>query len=122
MRKINKKILISILTSVIVMITIVATTFAWVGIFTYANTDNFSINLKVSELDANYFLTISATGERGTFSDEADLLEIKKQVLININNWNREYIDSKDADEIDALYNRYCTTKPTTTLMTADGQ
>ena len=50
MRKVNKKILISILTSVIVMITIVATTFAWVGIFTYANTDSFSINLKVSEL------------------------------------------------------------------------
>ena len=89
MRKVNKKILISILTSVIVMITIVATTFAWVGIFTYANIDNFSINLKISELDANYFLTISATGEKGSFSDEADSKEIKKQVLMNLRGWSK---------------------------------
>ena len=122
MRKVNKKILISILTSVIVMITIVATTFAWVGIFTYANTDNFSINLKVSELDANYFLRISATGERGSFSDEADSLEIKKQILMNINNWERDFIDSKESDEIDALYSRYCITTPSTCTLTSDGQ
>ena len=122
MRKINKKILISILTSVIVMITIVATTFAWVGIFTYANTDNFSINLKISELDANYFLTISATGERGTFSDEADSLEIKKQILMNLKGWSREYIDSIEEDEIDGLYSRYCITTPSTCTLTNDGR
>ena len=121
MRKVNKKILISILTSVIVMITIVATTFAWVGIFTYANTDTFSINLKVSELDANYFLTISATGEKGSFSDEADSLEIKKQILMNINNWDREFVDSKDSDDIDALYSKYCITNPSTTSIDSNG-
>ncbi len=121
MRKINKKILISILTSVIVMITIVATTFAWVGIFTYANTDNFSINLKISELDANYFLTISATGERGTFSDEADSTEIKKQILMNLKNWSREYVDSVDEDELDALYSRFCITTPSTCTLKSDG-
>ena len=122
MRKINKKILISILTSVIVMITIVATTFAWVGIFTYANTDNFSINLKISELDANYFLTISATGERGTFSDEADSLEIKKQILMNLKGWTREYLDSIEDDEIDSLYSRYCITTPSSCTLTNDGR
>ena len=81
MRNFNKKMLISILTSVVVLITIVATTFAWVGIFTYANTDNFDFNLRVSELDVNYFLQISATGEEGSFGDEADSIEIKRQIV-----------------------------------------
>ena len=121
MRKVNKKILISILTSVIVMITIVATTFAWVGIFTYASTDSFSINLKVSELDASYFLTISATGEKGSFSDEASQLDIKKQILININNWDSDYFDRIDDDEIDALYERYCITTPSTPILDTNG-
>ncbi|MBQ9899677.1 MAG: hypothetical protein IJM36_00945 [Acholeplasmatales bacterium] len=122
MRKVNKKILISILTSVIVMITIVATTFAWVGIFTYANIDNFSINLKISELDANYFLTISATGEKGSFSDEADSKEIKKQVLMNLRGWSKEYVDSIKDDEIDELYSKYCITRPSSCILTNDGR
>ena len=121
MRKINKKILISILTSVIVMITIVATTFAWVGIFTYANTEDFSFNLKVSELDANYFLTISATGEKGSFSDTADSVEIKKQIIKNASNISIEDLNLKDNDEIDALYSRYCITTPSSCLLTPDG-
>ena len=121
MRNVNKKMLISILTSVIVLITIVATTFAWVGIFTYANTDDFSFNLKVSELDANYFLTISATGEKGSFADEANTLDIKKQILMNLNNWTEEFIETKTNDEIDVLYSKYCITTPSTALLNADG-
>ena len=48
MRGVSKKMLISILTSVIVMVTMVATTFAWVGIFTYANTDNATSNGRIN--------------------------------------------------------------------------
>ena len=49
MRGLSKKMFISILTSVIVFVTMVATTFAWVGIFTYANTENFSfMHVRVS--------------------------------------------------------------------------
>ncbi len=76
MRGANKKMLISILTSVIVFVTMVATTFAWVGIFTYANTDLFQINLKVEDYKTNYFLTISDTGVRGTFSDSIPVIII----------------------------------------------
>ncbi len=79
MRGVSKKMLISILTSVIVMVTMVATTFAWVGIFTYANTETFALNLKTQDLDVNYYLTISATGKSDSFSDEADMTEIQKK-------------------------------------------
>ena len=85
MRGISKKMFISILTSVIVMVTMVATTFAWVGIFTYANTDNFSLNLKVSELDSNYYLVISSSGKKGTYSDEVELSDLQRQILKNKN-------------------------------------
>ena len=83
MRGISKKMFISILTSVIVMVTMVATTFAWVGIFTYANTDNFSLNLKTVGLDSYYYLTISNTGKRNTFSDTIEQVDIKRQILDN---------------------------------------
>ena len=121
MRNVNKKMLISIFTSIIVLITVVATTFAWVGIFTYANTEDFAFNLKVSELDANYFLTISATGEKGSFSDEADSKEIKKQIIKNVNSWTKEEINKYDSDEIDALYSKYCITTPSSCTLTANG-
>jgi len=94
MRGISKKIFISILTSVIVMVTMVATTFAWVGIFTYASTDNFQINLKVSELDSNYYLTISSTGEKKSFSDSISSIEIERQIVNN--RYDNNYIDKSD--------------------------
>ena len=83
MRGVSKKMFISILTSVIVFVTMVATTFAWVGIFTYANTENFKLNLKTTQLDSNYYLVISSSGQRGTYSDEIPVEELQRQVLSN---------------------------------------
>ena len=83
MRGMNKKILISLLTTLVVFITVFATTYAWVGIFTYANTDSFKMNLKVQDLDSNYFLTISSSGDRGTFSDSVESIELERQIVDN---------------------------------------
>ncbi len=95
MRGISKKMFISILTSVIVFVTMVATTFAWVGIFTYANTDKISFNLKVTELDSYYYLTISDTGEKGTFSDEIPAIKAERQIVNNT--YNNKYRDATDS-------------------------
>ena len=103
MRGLSKKMLISILTSVIVFVTMVATTFAWVGIFTYANTDKFSLNLKVQELDSNYFLEISNTGEKGSFSSEINPIDIKRQIVNN--RYNNRYADEDD-DIIEKVYSK----------------
>ena len=101
MRGISKKMFISILTSVIVMVTMVATTFAWVGIFTYANTEKFSLNLKVQELDANYFLTISSTGKSGTFSSEVPAIDIKRQIVNE--RYNNRY-SSLENEKIEKIF------------------
>ena len=103
MRGVSKKMLISILTSVIVFVTMVATTFAWVGIFTYANTEAFNLNLKVSELDSNYYLTISSTGIPGTFSNEVPSIELKRQIVNSI--YDNRYKD--DSNEIvEKIFNK----------------
>ena len=115
MRGISKKMFISILTSVIVMVTMVATTFAWVGIFTYANTENFNLNLKVQDLDVNYYLTISATGKIGSFSEEADLYDIQRQILKNQKKWPDSQIDSLSNLAVEAAYKNNCITTPSTT-------
>ncbi len=102
MRGINKKMFISILTSVIVFVTMVATTFAWVGIFTYANTDSFQMNLKVNK-SSSYFLTIAGNDSTSNsdYGEDIPLVDLQKQVL---NNWNITIDDKLSASAIDAIY------------------
>ena len=120
MRGVSKKMFISILTSVIVMVTMVATTFAWVGIFTYANTDNFQLNLKVSEMDVNYYLTISATGEKKSFSDTADLIEIQRQSLKYQNRWSSDYLDNLESTAISSMFSSNSHIEPATCFINDD--
>ena len=80
-----RKILISIFTILVVIITTFATTYAWVGILNASSIDQFKLNLKVNELN-NYKLLISPT-EDGEFTesvDEKGMLVIKKQILSNM--------------------------------------
>jgi len=115
MRGVSKKMLISILTSVIVFVTMVASTFAWVGIFTYANTDTFQLNLKTSQLDSNYYLVISSTGEKGSYADEIPLVELQKQVL---NNWGFESDSLVSAEAVSRYFNMKNNMNPCTTSIT----
>ena len=114
MRGISKKMFISILTSVIVMVTMVATTFAWVGIFTYANTEKFQLNLKTSKLDSSYYLTISGTGKRNSFSDSVPAIDIERQI-VNFR-YDNNYIDTND-EVITQLYDRISLAPVTTSII-----
>jgi len=80
MRGLSKKMLISILTSVIVFVTMVATTFAWVGIFTYSNTEIIQLNLKVNK-SSNYYLTICSEDSvnKLDYDEEIPLNDLKKK-------------------------------------------
>ena len=117
MRSISKKMLISILTSVIVFVTMVATTFAWVGIFTYASTDSFNLNLKVSDLDSNYFLVISSSGKRGTFFDEVNPFDLKKQIMTNKFVDKKNEIEKMNNAELDYFYKKNCYVKNATATL-----
>ena len=108
----GKKLYISLLTMLVVLITTVATTFAWVGVFANSTFDQFEITIKSTRLD-EYGLEISATGERGTFSNYINSIDIKRQILINWGYTPQELIN----DERIEMYFRnlemeQCTTLP----------
>lgn len=93
----TRRVYMSILTIMLVFLTTVATTFAWVGILNYTDTSNFELNLQTENTN-KYRLTISAT-EDGEYSDSVDVYDIKKQILINMgwsdtNLTTPEYIDN----------------------------
>jgi len=117
-RGLSKKIIISLLTSVVVLITMIATTFAWVGIFTYASASNFEMNLKIQETKANYYLTISGSGKNGTFGEAVDIIEIERQILKNRKNSSEysSYIDSQDDNSIETIFSKLTLTPLTTTV------
>ena len=118
MRGLSKKIIISLLTSVVVLITMIATTFAWVGIFTYASASNFQMNLKIQETKANYYLTISGNGEKGTFGESVPTIELEKQILKNRNSSQEysAYIDGQDENSIETIFSKLTLTPLTTTV------
>ena len=111
MRGLSKKILISLLTTLVVFITVFATTYAWVGIFTYANSDSFKMNLKVQDLDSNYFLTISSSGKPGTFSSEVPAIDLKRQIVNN--RYDNRYRGESD-ESIENIFSK-TNLKPLTT-------
>ena len=108
----GKKLYISVLTSILVLLTTVATTFAWVGVFANSTFERFDVNLKASSLE-EYGIVISATGEEGTFSDSIDGITIKRQIL---KNWGYKNVEYMTAETVEALFSELnmhqCTTLP----------
>ena len=106
----GKKLYISILTSILVLLTTVATTFAWVGVFANSTFETFDFNIKSSSLD-EYGLEISADGIN--FSTELDFSKVKRQILTN---FGYDNVDSMTDERVEVLYSRLnldqCTTVP----------
>lgn len=95
-----KKIYISLMSILLLMLTAVTTTFAWVGFLDTSFFDNFNIDLKASEL-GEYGLQISLTGEEGSFSNSIPSHEVKKAILKkagykNVDSMTKEQIEKTD--------------------------
>ena len=108
----GKKLYISVLTSILVLLTTVATTFAWVGVFANSTFDTFDVNLKASGLE-EYGIEISLTGEEGSFSDSVNSIDLKKQILLN---WGYSEAELSSNNIIENLFSLLemdqCTTLP----------
>ena len=117
----GKKLYISILTTIVVLLTTVATTFAWVGVFANSTFEAFEFNIKASNL-IEYGMEISSTGKEGTFSDSLNQYDIKRQILSNWGyNESMFLIDNdgkieNDEEKIDFYFSSLnldqCTTTP----------
>ena len=110
----GKKLYISILTSILVLLTTVATTFAWVGVFANSTFDTFDVLIKSSSLE-EYGIVISATGEEDSFSDSIDGMTVKKMILKNWGYSESLLNDEERVEQLFSLLNMHqCTTLPIT--------
>ncbi len=112
-----RKVYLSILTSIMVLITVVATTYAWVGIFTYSSLEGFNINLKVDN-NKSYNLLISA--DDITYGESVNLDSLQKQIMKNMGIIYDDGLFGSDADSVDRYFNRMVELKPVTTSVNSD--
>jgi len=113
--RIARKIYMSIFTTMFILITCVATTFAWVGMFTTSTLGSFDLNLKVVDnKDVDYLLTISAEENSNTFikeKREIDINKVKRQILENMGKSTSGVLDNG----IDELFSKVAIMEPVTT-------
>jgi len=108
----GKKLYISVLTSILVLLTTIATTFAWVGVFANSTFESFDVIIKASGLE-EYGIVISATGEEGTFSDSISSTSIKRQILANWGYHDSEVMDDNTVNNLFSSLNMHqCTNTP----------
>lgn len=96
MRGTLKKFYISILTIMLIVFTMLATTYAWVGIYYHSSIEDFSLNLKTQKLNEDYYLSISSFDEEDTFFETTKLADLQRQIVKNRGSYS-DYLDNDDA-------------------------
>lgn len=84
MRKATRKIYLSIIFVTLSLLTMVATTFAWVGIVSNASFERLTINLETDNEKSDYGVMLSLTGKSDDFHETIDTLDLQKKILQNI--------------------------------------
>ena len=106
MKQIIRKMNLSIITCILVLVLNVTTTFAWAGLLNYSNVENFDLSLNSLE---DYKLKVSLDGIN--FSDNIDDLEFKKQILTNMGLYSIAYTDTNIKREFSKIILNPVTTK-----------
>lgn len=83
MQKAITRLFITSMLMLISAITLVASTFAWVGIYSTSKWENFEVDLEVVDKLEEYGIEISLTGKEGTFTSKIDQDELKRVILTN---------------------------------------
>lgn len=86
MKKYVKKVYLSIMLVVFSLLTMVATTYAWVGLLTSSTFDQFEINLQQNDSPdaAEYGIELSLEGKENTFDTSIDPIKLKRKLLENM--------------------------------------
>lgn len=102
MQKITRKLLLSVSILILLIGTVAATTYAWVGFYKYGIFEQFEINVEASNTN-DYGIEISLTGEKNTFGPSIEGIDLKKSILINLG-YKESQLNSEA--EIIRLFNR----------------
>ena len=111
-KKATRKIYLSIIFVTLSLLTMVATTFAWVGIVSNASFEKITINLETDNEKSDYGIMLSLTGKEGDFHESIDPLDIQRQILKNM---GVEDSKLKNEASIQNLFSRIGMTQCTTT-------
>lgn len=86
MQGVFRKLYMSIIAATLILLTSIATTFAWVGMITSSSLGSFDINLKVEDLDNEYYLKISGSDSTNSdeYSESVARIDIQKQIMTNM--------------------------------------
>lgn len=91
MKQIIRKMYFSILTSILVLVVSVTTTYAWAGILSYSSTEQFIIHL--DKIDhADFSIMISLDGKN--FSEGISMADLRRNILENMDIDCSRYSDS----------------------------
>ncbi|MBQ9448749.1 MAG: hypothetical protein IJU60_02595 [Acholeplasmatales bacterium] len=104
MQKAITRLFITSMLMLISAITLVASTFAWVGINSTSKWENFEVDLEVVEELEEYGIEVSLTGKEGTFTSHIDQDELKRVILKNYG-YSSDYLDTLTLVEIRNLFN-----------------
>ena len=124
MRKvIVRKIYMSILATLLVLSTTIATTFAWVGMLNTATFGGFTMNLKIEDHDSPYFLTISSVDSinREAYSSSTALIDVQKQIMDNMGINYSDKIDSTNSAAVNSYFYKNVKLSPVSTGINANG-
>lgn len=98
-----RRALFSITILMVSLLTMVATTFAWVGIVTDSTFEEFEINLKTNNDTGDYGVQLSLSGRPDTFYDSIDSISLKRQILKNYG-YNSNTIDKASEEYINLTF------------------
>lgn len=93
-----KKIYISLMSIVLLMLTAVTTTFAWVGFLDTSFFEQFEIGLEAVENVEEYGIQLSLSGKEGTFSTSLPAIDIKREILKNVGFANVDQMTDKQVE------------------------
>lgn len=99
MKSIMRKTYLSIITSILVLIVTVTTTYAWTGILSYASTERFNIGLDKVEV-SDYSLQLSLDGVN--FDSFVNLTDLKRVILKNmeLDNFDPEKVSNAVVEDV----------------------
>ena len=103
MQKAITRLFITSMLMLISAITLVASTFAWVGIYSTSKWENFEVDLDVVQLE-EYGIEVSLTGKEGTFTSSIDQDELKYVILKNYG-YDIDYLNSLTKEELRKVFN-----------------
>ena len=118
MQGIFRKLYMSILAATLILLTSIATTFAWVGMLTSSSLGSFDIDLKVEDLENDYYLRIAGSDYTNSddFSDSVARIDIQKAIMDNMGiDYSNAGFNTNNSGAVDSYFALKAALVPVTT-------